>query len=216
MVINAINHFWNFGLWLREIQRFYRNGHLMRADLLWMLEYALKSPFTISRQATQGQQIPSDLSVYGETPWTTLAQICDAVGLQPGEVFVDLGAGTGRNLLFVHYWYGAQAVGYELIPRFVEKFNWLKKHLHLTKIVEIYEKNWFEINLKGDVFLLVGTCYSDFHLQIAQKKLSELPVQTRIVTVSYPLDAAYFDLLRSFEAPFSWGSGTVYIQHRRN
>lgn len=215
VLVNWANHFWNFWLWLQEIRRYYTLGPLMKADLLWMIEYGLQSPFSLSRQATETQQLPEDLTVYGETPWTSLDRICQEVGLCSEDVFVELGAGTGRNLLFIHYWFGARAIGYELVPRFVEKFNWLKHHLHLDKIVDLHLKNWFEAELSGNIFFLVGTCYSDFHLKKAEEKLADLQAGTRIITVSYPLDENLFEPLKSFQTAFSWGQGTVYIQRKR-
>lgn len=214
MVLNVWNHFWNFGIWTLEIRRYYRNPFLMKADWLWMLEYGLKSPFTLSRQATEQAGLPDDLTVYGETPWTTLEKVCEAVKLGTDDVFVELGAGTGRNLLFVHYWYGARAVGYELVPRFVEKFSWLQKHLLLEGVADLHLANWFDENLAGSVFFLVGSCYSDEHLEQATAKLLELEVESRVVTVSYPLTDPGFELLESFSAPFSWGIGTVYVHKR--
>ena len=218
ILLNWGNHFWNLGLWIREIRRYYGMGPLRRADLMWMLEYGFRSPFTLSRQATRRQQLPEDLTVYGETPWTTLEEVCEAVNLNADDIFVDLGAGTGRNLLFMHYFYGVRAIGYELVPRFVEKFSWLQHHLRLQGIVELHNQNWFEVDLAatpGTVFFLVGSCYSDEHLELATAKLAQLPPGTRIVTVSYPLAHEAFELISEFSAAFSWGRGTVFCQQRR-
>lgn len=219
MLLNLWNHLWNFALWIGEIRRYYGNGRLLKADLLWMIEYGFSSPFTLSRKATQREGLPEDLTVYGETPWTTLALICDSVKLAPGERFVDLGAGTGRNLLFVHYAYGARALGFELVPRFVEKFAWLQHHLQLAGVVELRQQNWLDEPLSGDsatdVFCLVGSCYSDAHLDQAARRLAELPAGTRVVTVSYALPPAQFALEHEQGAAFSWGKGTIYFQRRR-
>lgn len=218
LVLNLGNHFWNFGLWLQEIRRYYGHVLLSRADLLWMLEYGWHSPFALSQRAQREGHLPADLLVYGETPWPTLERICDALALQNHELFVDLGCGTGRNLVFVHHWYGARSRGYELVPRFVAKFRWLQQRLKLTERVEMRQANWLERPVaelaEGQAFLLVGSCYDDHHLQLATRHLSHLPVGTRLATVSYPLHDPAFERLSEFRAPFSWGWGTVYIQRR--
>lgn len=217
LLLNAWNHFWNFGLYLQEIWRYYRCWPLAKADLLWMLAYGFKSPFEISRSATQQAALPEDLTVYGETPWPTLERVCEAVGLQAGHKFVELGCGTGRNLLFLHYRYGCQLEAYELVPRFVEKFQRLQRRLGLQGI-QVHAQNWLEAPLdaqSGDVFYLVGTCYDDQHLDLATERLASLPAGTWVVTTSYALQGAVFEQLKQFEAPFSWGKGTVYVQRLR-
>lgn len=219
VVLNLANHFWNFGLWLLEVRRYYGHILLSRADLLWMLEYGLHSPFVLSQRAQRAGDLPADLLVYGETPWSTLEQICDALALQSHELFVDLGCGTGRNLLFVYHWYGARSRGYELVPHFVAKFRWLQQRLKLKGRVDMRQANWLDCPLaelaEGQAFLLVGSCYDDAHLAKATQRLAQLPEGTRLATVSYPLNDPAFERLHDFRAPFSWGWGTVYIQRRR-
>lgn len=214
ILLNGYNHFWNLGLYIQEVRRFYQ-GPLLKADLLWMLEYGLKNPFEMSRRATREQGLDADLTVYGETPWTTLESVCEAVNLKGQDHFVELGCGTGRNLLFLNYRYACQITGYELIPRFVEKFAWLKQRLGLQRI-DLRLANWLDADLQGTVFYLVGSCYSDEHLAQAQDKLADLPGGTRIVTVSYPLTGPSFRLVKSWQAPFSWGKGTLYYHQIEN
>lgn len=210
VLLNWFNHFWNLGLYIQEVRYFYR-GALLKADLLWMLEYGLKNPFEISRRATREQDLDADLTVYGETPWTTLESVCQAVHLTAQDHFVELGCGTGRNLLFLNYRYACQITGYEIVPRFVEKFTWLKQRLGLQRI-DLRQANWLDADLQGTVFYLVGSCYSDTHLAQAQQKLADLPGGTRIVTVSYPLTGPSFRLIKSWQSAFSWGKGTLYYQ----
>lgn len=179
-----------------------------------MRAYGLQNPFRLSAQATrQLEDAHADLTVYGETPWTTLARMAAAVGLQPGEHFVELGAGMGRNLLWMSHYARAQATGFELIPAFVERFQ----SLACRGTAVMHQQNWFDVDLtalQGDVFLLVGTCYDDRHRKTANACLQQVPAGTRIITVSYALSAQHFLLTSSFEAAFSWGKGTVFVHTR--
>lgn len=210
MLLGWGNHFWNLGIWIQEVRRYYWLWPVAKADIYWMLEYGLRSPFAISRRATRKNRLPEDLAVYGETPWTTLERICEAAQLRSEQRFVDLGCGTGRTLLFVSIWYGCNSLGYELVERFVEKFAWLQHKLNLKEQAQIKAENWLDAELEGDVFLLVGSCYSDRHLQEATHKLQHLPPGKIVVSVSYPI--AGLTLQEEFEAAFSWGKGTVYVQ----
>ncbi len=214
-LLNLWNHFYTLGLWLQEIQRYYRYPPLIRADLTWMLEYAWQTPFAMSRQATRQQRLAADLTVYGETPWHTLEVICREVQLAPDDVFVELGCGTCRNLLFVPLFFDCRAIGYELVEKFVAKSHWLLHINQLAQSVDVFCQNWFEADLQaGTVFFLVGTCYSDAHLSQAADKLRTLPVGVRIITVSWPLPGQGFVLEKQCLLPFSWGAGTVYFQRR--
>ena len=208
------NALWVFWLYARDVAAFYHCRPLRQADLRLMKAYGLHSTFRLSAQATRSMpEDQADLTVYGETPWCTLARIAEAVALQPGEHFVELGAGTGRNLLWAYYYAQAQVTGYELVPAFVERFQTVKQNT----VLPLYKKNWFEADLKalaGDVFLLVGTCYDDRHRQQAYVCLRQLPRGKRVVTISYPLPSADFVLLRSFVSAFSWGKGTVFVHER--
>lgn len=215
VLLNWLNHFWNLWLWLAEIRAFYGNPALRRADWLWMRSYGLQSPFDLSRRALQAGQLPEDLSIYGETPWTTLRRIARAAGLQPGSQVIDLGCGTGRTLLFFYYALGCPARGYELVPAFVSRFEALQARLGLGEAVQIFAQNWFEADLRdGDFLLLVGTCYSDEHLQQASRCLSQLRRGAVVASVSYALDSPDFELWQHFEAAFSWGRATVFLQRR--
>jgi SAM-dependent methyltransferase len=207
------NALWVFWLYLRDVLGFYHCGPLRKADLRLIKAYGLQSTFHLSAQATQAlNPDQADLTVYGETPWCTLLRIAKAVDLQPGEHFVELGAGTGRNLLWAHYYAQAQATGYELVPAFVERF---KAFTHAS--LSLHKQNWFEADLNalaGDVYLLVGTCYEEHHRQQANACLRQLPQGKRIVTISYALPANDFVLQCSFVAAFSWGKGTVFVHER--
>lgn len=186
-----------------------------------MKQYGLQNPFRLSAQATRQLGASyTDLTVYGETPWITLERMLKAVDFKPGEHFVELGAGTGRNLLWVAYYMQSPATGFELVPDFVSRFQELLTSSRLPESfqpMQLQQQNWFEADfdaLAGDVFLLVGTCYDDLHRQKASACLRRLKPGQRVITVSYALPAQDFILLSSFTAPFSWGKGTVYVHER--
>jgi SAM-dependent methyltransferase len=215
LLLNLWNNFYTFRIWLDEIKHYYRYPPLIQADILWMLDYAWTTPFVLSRKATQKEKLPEDLTVYGETPWTSLEIICKEVNLNAKDVFVELGCGTGRNLLFVPLMFDCKAQGYELVQRFVDKLQWLLHANQLKQTVSVFCQNWFEADLSsGSVFFLVGTCYSDSHLETANQKLLETQSGSRIVTVSWPLPDPQFELISQKELDFSWGKGTVYFQRR--
>ncbi len=217
-MVQLINICWTFWLYLKEVKAYYGNATLRRLDISLMLHYGRRNPFALSASATR-QGLDPDLTVYGETPWTTLQRILDAVAFTSEQHFVELGAGTGRNLCFVHCFYGSRVTGYELIPDFVTLFSrWQQQpfvqQLLPAEAVSLVHRNWFEVALEGDVFLLVGTCYNARNRRQAERVLRQLAPGKKVITISYRLPASDFLLLASFAASFSWGKGTVFIQER--
>lgn len=215
VVLNIWNHFYNFGIYLGEIAKFYRYPLLRDIDLAWMWAYAWQSPFQISGQLTRQEGLPSDITVYGETPWTTMAQILQQIPLQPQDVFYELGCGTGRNLLFVHGYYGIPVVGYEIIPLFVSRLKALCQALGLSAGISVHGQNWFQADLSpGTIFFLVGTCYEDETIAAAELALNRVRSGSWVISTSYALDVPGLKVIKEMKLPFSWGSGTVYIQRR--
>lgn len=215
VLLNLWNHFYNFGIYLQEIIGFYRYPLLLKMDLVWMWMYALQSPFTLSGQATRLQALPADITVYGETPWITMARILEEIPMQKDDVFYELGCGTGRNLLFVHGYSGLPVVGFELVPAFVARLKKLCQHLGIETGVRVYQQNWFDADLRaGTIFFLVGTCYSDETIAKAEKALRHIQPGAWVISTSYALDVPGLKLIQTMKLPFSWGYGTVYIQQK--
>lgn len=209
ILLNLLNHLYNFGLYLVEIFCFYRNPRLLKYDVYWMLEYALRSPFSMSQKYTQDQALERSLTTYGETPWFTLKKIFEP-HLQAHMTVFELGAGTGRTLLFLKGYFGADVVGFELIQPFVHKFQWLKHVLKLEG-VDMRQGDWMKTDLsEGDLFLLVGTCYSDGDIVAAQQALRKVKKGAIIITTSWSLDHEVFECVSEEKCYFSWGRGTVY------
>jgi SAM-dependent methyltransferase len=64
-----------------------------------------------------GPELPRGCVPYLPCPVEALLHVVEHVG--PSDVFVDIGAGVGRALAFVHRWTGAGVIGVEIQPRLV-------------------------------------------------------------------------------------------------
>ncbi len=63
--------------------------------------------------------LPLEAVPYVPCPVDALLRMVDEAPIRPSDVFLDLGAGIGRALLFVHLLTGARAQGVELQPHLV-------------------------------------------------------------------------------------------------
>ena len=63
-----------------------------------------------------------------------LLRMVDAADVRASDVFVDVGAGPGRAVAFVHLLTGAAAVGIEIQPALVRAARDLTSRLHLSRV----------------------------------------------------------------------------------
>jgi len=106
------------------------------------------------------------------------------VGLQPGEMFYDLGAGTGKALLIAEKEFGAHATGFEISTIFylIGKLNLFIHGSHAALI----KKNLFDADLNNtDVvfcFLAIRTMQ-----KMEDKIKTGLKLGARVIVYAFPL-----------------------------
>lgn len=136
------------------------------------------------------------------------------MAITPLDRFVDLGAGRGRGVFFIHYRFGCKATGIEQVPAFVATANRVQEKKKVEG-VSFIEKELSEADLDvGNIFYLAWTCFSEDHVELLTQKLETLPAGIRVATVSFPIPSEQFISLDSFAAPFAWGNGDIFIQQK--
>lgn len=138
------------------------------------------------------------------------------VGLKPGEVFYDLGAGDGRVLLIAAKEFGAKAVGIEIGPT-----QWLLIWLRiamggLRDRVQIKLGNFYKSELKeADVVFIYATSRELLKLALHLEK--RMKHGSRLVSISADFpgwEPSLFDeedLIFAYEMPPKEGSLTTYM-----
>lgn len=203
-----------FSDYLKVLFLYYPNFSFFKADVGIILTYLFDNPFTISKRFLM-REGEDDLYQYGETPLTTLATIMQECGVTKTDTIFELGSGRGRTCFWMSEVLGAQTVGIEHIPEFVQRANRIKRKVGVTK-ASFRQENMLESDLTGATTIyLYGTCYQDDFIEKLAEKLSQLPSGTKIITVSYPLTdytkANTFEVMKRFPARFTWGTGDVYL-----
>jgi len=216
--INTKFELYSFFEFLRTIKNFYPRWAFMRADLYLLSSYFCHSPYTISKKylMKKGSDNPY---AYGETPLTTLQQVVKTCGITKIDRVIELGCGRGRTCFWLNQYLGCDVVGIDFIPEFIGKAKAVEQELGLVGI-EFRCEDYLDSDLSGaTVIYLFGTTLSDDEVAELAEKLSQLPMGTKVITVSYPLtdypkgDA--FELMKIFEGSFPWGEGEIYLQIRK-
>ncbi len=205
-----------FIAYLQVVFRYYGNASFRKADLALLLRYLFRNPYKISKQflLKAGEEDPY---TYGETPLTTLDAIVKECGLTPQDTLFELGCGRGRGCFWLSCYFGCRAVGIEYIQEFVANAQAVKETRRIGN-VEFRCEDILEADYRGaTVLYLYGTCFDEPFLKKLLKRFSDLPEGTKVITVSYPLTDYVqkgYELLKQFEAPFTWGVATVYLQQK--
>ncbi|HEY9842323.1 MAG TPA: methyltransferase domain-containing protein [Candidatus Obscuribacterales bacterium] len=149
---------------------------------------------------------------YGETTFFGIRAALKAVGAKSGEVFYDLGCGTGRNVFYAAVACGMQAVGIDLLPSFVNNGKALATQFDL-KDVSFLEQNIFVTDLKSaDVVYITANCYDAETMPQLVKRLDDLRPGARVISTHRSIPSPRLRILRHQLLPFSWGVDKMFYQ----
>ena len=174
------------------------------------------TPQTLVNEA-QGKYASDDDLIYGETLPGTAYELLKRLQVNDRDIVVDLGCGRGAVTLVAALAFGAQSVGVDLLPGYIEHGARLVRVLEIGKLARFQEGDILKCDIpKGTVYFFAGTCLSAEHWQLAVRRLSAVaPVGARAVSLSQALPAKDWELISEESWPFSWGMATVYLHRRR-
>ncbi|MBA3815605.1 MAG: class I SAM-dependent methyltransferase [Parachlamydiaceae bacterium] len=194
--------------------KYYSNFEFFKADLSLRLMYLFHNPFSISKRflIAKGE---SNIYAYGETPLTTLEKIVKESDITKKDCVYELGCGRGRTCFWLRSFIGCKVVGIEMVPEFVDRAKRITKKLKISNLQ-------FELNDicttnydSATVIYLYGTCLEDHTIGILIEKFAQLPIGTKIITVSYPLNdftnKPNFEIMKCFTGNFAWGETEIYL-----
>jgi len=198
---------------------YYGNFRFCKIDLSLLLLYFGNNPFTISRDFLRsiGEE---DVYAFGETPLATMDFIARECQLSKNDTVFELGCGRGRTCFWLNSFLGCKAVGIDFIPQFIDIANTIKKR-YAVNDVEFRLEDMFKTSLDGATAIyLYGTNLKDRQIINLIDRFKELPVGTKIITISYPLtdytSEPLFEVMKHFTAQFTWGEADVYFQVRKD
>lgn len=197
----------------QTIRFYYGHPTFRRVDTQLIFAYLFDNPYTLSRRFLQWKG-EKEVYAYGETPLRTLDLIAKRAKFQSSDTVFELGSGRGRSCFWLRCFIGCQVVGIEYIPQFVGTAQRIAAQAQMTG-VEFRCEDFLESDFSSATALyLYGSNLSDEVMEKLAKKMSRLPPETKIVTVSSSLTEYaphLFKVIDTFEADFLWGKAEVFI-----
>mmetsp|Transcript_42689 Transcript_42689/g.49059 ORF Transcript_42689/g.49059 Transcript_42689/m.49059 type:complete len:263 (+) Transcript_42689:53-841(+) len=173
--------------------------------------------------------ISREFLTYGEINELAFPAILRQAKPQPGEVFYDLGTGSGKPAILACALFPfAKAIGIELLPtvteianRMAKRYEQLRGKYELTeqsvdlefKCQDLLQSDFSE----ADVIYIASTCFDIPFMEKISARSKDLKPGTRIITLKNPMPSLGeqnigFELIHDKKYVMSWGWEHVYVQ----
>jgi len=161
--------------------------------------------------------------LYGEIALPDFAWLLmDAMKAAPGNVFYDLGSGSGKVVAAASMLCSFQsAIGIELLDGLVNlsrtALNRVPADRWLTKDIRIVSGDIMKVDWSNaDLVYCCSTSYNEQLMKQLGAKADLLKVGARVATISYQLPSRMFEVTWKGELPMSWGKGTVIVHTKKH
>ena len=203
-----------------------KDRHLQQVGELLDSVYLNIDARRISLDERQRLSIKDDVFVYGEIIYPTFALMLKLAEPKPGEVFYDLGSGSGKAVLLTSMLYDlSKAVGVEYLAPLYElstkKLNLLTVHPDFARLskkrfnVQFYNQDLFEFNIEdADIIYMNATCFIGDNWTNAVSKFTTLKRGTRIILTTKSLPEDSYKRIFSELMPMSWGTCTLGVYEK--
>lgn len=176
--------------------------------------YRFSGPFAISRRAREQARLPLEDLTYGETPLGTAWDILKELDIDQADHIVELGAGRAILSLVAATAFGCKATPLEIIPAFTSRTQKIAIRLGLIQL-QAKAFNLLSDKLpEGSVYYWTATTFRPDSWAYIEKALASCYPETRVVSLSKPLDTKLWLVELKKTMYFSWGEATVYFQKR--
>lgn len=156
--------------------------------------------------------------VYGEIEFYAFAQLLQLAEPKPGEIFYDLGSGSGKAVFAADLLYDLQkCCGIEILPALVqlsrECLNSLQQHINSNEYygdkqfnIEFVEADFMKHDIsEADIVFVNATGFFGDELSALEQQLKSLKAGSRIIVSSKALESDSFELLATRQTLMSWG-----------
>lgn len=164
---------------------------------------------------------------YGEVTPEAIEYIVSQAQPKQGEVFYDLGSGTGKGVMFASFFGNfAKSIGIELLDELWSSANHtlsrfeseLKPHLPVEKQfqeIEFRNGDIFTQDISdGDVVFSHCTCFDDELMAKLTRQCETLKSGSRVITVTKGLNSPEFIALGTTPFRMAWGDATICFYQR--
>mmetsp|Transcript_22134 Transcript_22134/g.43586 ORF Transcript_22134/g.43586 Transcript_22134/m.43586 type:complete len:335 (+) Transcript_22134:86-1090(+) len=167
--------------------------------------------------------------IYGEVEFQSFAKVLRKIGAPAGQVFYDLGSGTGKAVFVARFLHDfGKCGGIEVLQGLHGAALEVKRRYESGPYADnltvgndddidlregsILEEDWSD----GDVVFANSTCFDDNLMEAMARQASKLKPGAFFVTFTKGLNSPSFEVMERKRYKMSWGPATVYIQRRLN
>lgn len=180
-----------------------------------------------SRLLSEGALKYSDGNfTYGEVTPEGMEQILTPAAPKEGEVFYDLGSGTGKGVILASTMFPfKKCVGIELLPELHQVSQEVRERFE-REIKPAFGNGW-EPNVQfrqgdfaeedfadADIVFANATCFEDGLMATLQRKFEALKEGARVILTTKTLTSPLLQWVTTTVCPFSWGTATVSCYRR--
>lgn len=200
---------------------------LAEAKQIFETLYSKVDGRSLSLEGRETHQYKSKSFVYGEVVPDSFYQIISQLNPQPGQVFYDLGSGTGKAVLLAHMLFDfSETIGIEFVDAlYKSSVDVLQRYQNeivptigdrdgKSKVSFIFG-SFLDVDLSNaDIIFMNSTCFQDDLILALDEKLTELKPGTQIITLSKTLKSPCYEVYKHQLYDFSWGQATAFFQRK--
>lgn len=200
---------------------------ITRAQEIFEQLYSGFSGYDIARHEKERTGLNDAGTTYGEVVAAAFLDVLAEAAPAPGEVFFDLGSGTGKATLLAALTHPfSRVVGIELLPglgdaarqvltRYDAEVRPLLPPEYARQRIDFIDGNFLEQDLSSaDVLFAHGTCYGPETMEQLTHKLEELRPGARVLLAGQSIKTPAFKALKMKVMRTDWGTAlaTLYVR----
>lgn len=201
---------------------------IARATEIFDRLYAQIPAYEIAKSEKKRMGREDASTTYGEIVPQAFHEVLSAVSPREGEVFYDLGSGTGKATLLAALTFPfSRSVGIELLPGLGDAARQVLTQFdaevrpqlppeYQQRKIEFIDGDFLEADLsQADIVFAHGTCYPHHLIGQLGAKLAELKPGARVVLAGHTFDTPELGFVRMMMMRADWGTSLAALYQRR-
>lgn len=183
---------------------------------------------SLSLRGREENELKSKSFVYGEVVPESFYEIISDLNPQPGQIFYDLGSGTGKAVFLAHFLFDfAQSKGIELLDTLFDASQEVYQRYEKEILPQIaHELGNKQMSLTrgdilqtdfsdADIIFMNSTCFQDDLMDALEPKLETIHANAHFISLSKPFKSPWFHQYKHKLYDFSWGQATAFYHRKR-
>ena len=179
--------------------------------------------YGLSNQGRERAGVHMESMTYGEVTPDVMMELMQTANAQPGQVFYDLGSGTGKPALFASMLTDlGKCVGIELLPELNDAAQMVLQRYQDQILPYLPQKHWQQIEYRcadmmeqdisdADIVFTHCTCFAPMLMDAIRAKCEQLKVGAIVITISKELGSPLFAHADTRVVQMAWGTATAYF-----